>query len=131
MCSLWLSLFAEIHQYLKVIIPPPAINPEVAVHSQKVASAEFVREVNEESVRQVDISVAILRHNAPHRHRRIRKTNRNEKFAGGHAVQDRLRRSLNMPQQVATLRDDDFTGDQRRANIRHGVGTSGMEAVSR
>src|SRR5450755_732507 len=114
-----------------MIIPSPAIDPEVAVDSKDVTSAELVREMNQKRIRQIDVSVPILRHNAPHWHRRIRKTNRNEEFAGCYAVQDRLRSSLNISQQVTTLRDDGFAGDQGSADVGHGVGTSRIEAVSR
>ena len=77
---------AEFYQHMKMIIPSPAINLKIAVHGKNVACVELVREMDQKSICQIDLSITILRLNPAHLDRRIRKTYRDQEFSRRHAV---------------------------------------------
>jgi hypothetical protein len=86
--------------------------------------------MDQESISQVNIPVPIFSHNSAHRERCFGQGYGNQEFPRLHTVQNRLCRALNIAQQVATLSNYRFAGNQWRRRGSYRISTAFMKAVA-
>src|SRR5437879_3619652 len=101
----------EANQQSERNVPSPAIKLKIAIQSQNVRRIKFGREVNQRRICQVNSTITVLLHDPGNLLRGLRQRDWNSKVSLGHIPQNRFRRSRNISQEIAALRNHRFSSD--------------------
>ena len=100
-----------VQQYAKGLVLSPAIDSEVLVERQYIRGFKFVRQANKAGVGEVDFSVPVFSQSLFYRRGFLGYLERDLENSGKHVVDDRLRGTWEIAQQIATFGNHGLTGD--------------------
>jgi hypothetical protein len=119
-------VLTHLRQDAKGFVPPPPINCEVLVQCQNVAGFEFVGQANQACIGEIDFAVTVFSQNLLYAGGFLGYLKRNLENSSNHVIQDRFGSAREIAQQIATLGNYGFAGDERYCRCMDGRGAYAM-----